>query len=253
MLKNDLTVIIICYDPYADAIEASPHFLKEFWSDCTANILYISSGIDVSRDFRTVFTNGDLSYAHRLEAALECVRTPYILLLLDDYLVDKNVDEKRILSNTNYMKKNKIDFCQLFTMFTTPPGKKNKKDNVLIPKSNIKYRINLQPAIFSKKLLERLASKNPFTTWDAEMAFMSEEFDDVKAIFALNKSFSVTNYIDKGYATRKGYRLLKHRNMWHNQRKVQSIFKSAKMKIIRALYFYLPNSLNRRAKKKTEQ
>ena len=243
MLAEELTVVIICYDPYEDAIQLSPFFLEKFWKNHSPKIIYVTSELDVDYDKCVVLkTHGDLSYSGRLKIALNHVETPYVLLLLDDYFLNSKVDELKIKENVDYMVKENVDFCQLFTMFSIPPGRRIVRKKILVPDEKIKYRVNLQPAIFKKELLEKLVYNKPFTAWDAELLFMSEDFAYIKAVFSLNKSFSVTNYIDKGFVTREGARLLKKYDLWEKQRKLVPFFKSLKMKIIRSLYFYLPFS-----------
>lgn len=252
MLKNDLSIIVVCYDPYSDAIKLSPYFFHKNWSSCDLDVIYVTSNIkNVDDAFITTTTDGDLTYCGRVEKALSLVKTDFVMLLLDDYLVDKKVDNDKLQNIVNYLRDNSLQYCQLFTMFKRPPGHKNK-DNYLEVSEKIKYRINLQPSIYKTDLVRRLISKKPNTAWDAEMMLMGDEFKDIKSLFSLNHPFSVLNYIDKGYVTRKAVRVLKKNGLWENQRKVMPFFKSLKKATINSIYFLVPRFIVKMFKRNNE-
>ena len=190
MLKEKLSIIIICYDPYEDAIRLNPFYFSKHWPQCDLDIIYVTSECDVENFFNNqlnVKTRGDLTYFGRLSEALKHLRTDYAILLLDDYLLNKDVCEKKLEENVDFMISQKCQFCELFTMFTRPKGIKVEKGFIQTTQKN-KYRINLQPSIFSKDLLVELASKKPITAWDAEIALASKEFEKYYSYFSLNKS-----------------------------------------------------------------
>ena len=250
MLTDLLTVVVICYDPYIDAIELNPHFVEKFWKDRTAELFYVTSEIDVPHGFLTHKTHGNLSYYGRLDIALKNVKTKYVMLLLDDYIIDKKVDEKLLLKNIEFMEEKHIDYCEIYTMFSIPRGKITKFNDTKYLKisHNRKYRLSLQPSIFSFNILNDLLETKPSGAWEAELAFMDTKFDKYDAYFALNKSFSITNYIDKGEVTRKALRLLKREKLWKNQRKVISPFKSFKKWLINKFYNFVPQTLKDKIK-----
>lgn len=225
---NNLDVIIICYDPYKDAIELSPYFMNKNWTN--SNALYVTSNIESVSTFRTVKTDGDLSYYGRLAKGLDSTNSQYVLLLLDDYLVDQKIDNEKINKHIEYMEKNNVAYCQLYTMFLKPHGQKISKDYFLLS-DKLKYRINLQPSIFRRDFLLELLNEKPVTAWDFELLLMDKRFKYRSAIFANNKSFSVTNYIDKGLVTRKAVRLLKKEGLWKKQRTVMSVWKTIKKRL----------------------
>lgn len=251
MLNDYLTVVIICYDPYNDALEINPIFFEKYWHHCCANVLYVSSFATIDSKYSTFKTSGDLSYHARLKLALNNTKTKYVLLLLDDYLIDKHVDEEKVLKDILFMEENNVHFCQLFSMFSTPRGKKVsfRESKYIRVRENYKYRINLQPAIFSKDLLLKLLDKKPFSAWDAEIELMKDSFTNYPAYFSLNKSFSVINYIEKGLVTRKAFKVLKRNNMWHSQRSVMSIKKTVKSFFVSKLYRHIPEKIKAKFKK----
>lgn len=248
MLDNELTVVVICFDPYIDAIELSPVFFDYYWSNIKLPVIFVTSNLDIDCKYTVIKTNGKLSYFERLKAAIDVVKTPYILLLLDDYLINKPINEELIQENINFMNKNNAMYCELFTMFRRPRGSKLDKSHILVSQKT-KYRINLQPSIYSKDLLKELLLDLPVTAWDAELSFMDEKYKRIPAFYSTNKSFSIINYIDKGKATRKAVRFLKKHNLWHNQREVNSIGLSLKYWFVRRYYLFVPQKIKTFLKK----
>lgn len=250
-LKDNLTLVIICYDPYIDAIKINNYFLNKNWLHCNLDVIYVTSSFDIQlnkANERCLKTNGDLSFFGRLNLALNNTHTDYVLLLLDDYIIDKTVNEDKIRDDLHFMMNNGIEYCELFNMFNRPTGHKINKLFLEVSQNN-KYRINLQPSIFSKRLLCNMVSKKPETAWDAELIFMNEDFKAVRAIYSLNKSFSVVNYIDKGLATRKAVRILKKEKIWADQRKIVSQSKTLKLYLIRKFAKFVPTALKKKIKK----
>ena len=248
MLSSLLTVVVICYDPYIDAIRFSNFFMAKNWSNISANVLYVGGSIGRNVcNYETATTGGDLSFSSRLSIALSNVKTKYLLILMDDYLINCPVDEKKIYENILFMERNNISFCELYTIFRRPKVK--KKSNLFLKTSkNVRYRINLQPSIFSKDILLELLKMNPNTPWDAEMCFMDKKFNKYDAYFALNKSLSVVNYIDKGYVTRKAYKMLKNENIWNNNRPVLSVFREFLNSTKRFISYIVPDYFKNKIK-----
>ena len=248
-LRKFLTVVIVCYDPYWDAIELSPLFLDKYWPNCSPRVLYVTSEIEKVGNHETITTKGNLSFRERLVTALKNVATDYVMVLLDDYLISKPVDENKIQSVIEFMENNGAYYCELYTMFSRPRGVKVQKDFLLISKKR-KYRINLQPSIFRKELLlDALSSENVITAWDLELEFSKGRFIPCDAYYSLNHSFSILNYIDKGLVTRKAYKVIKKEKLWYNQRKVWSVFQTFKRFVVSRTYLLVPESLKRRFKK----
>ena len=78
---------------------------------------------------------------------------------------------------------------------------------------------------------------------------MEKQFSNASSYFALNKSISVVNYLDKGIVTRKAYKMLKHDGNWNQQRKVMSIFKTIKLRLINKYYWIVPKGVKKLIKR----
>ena len=239
-LANLLTIVVLGYDPYKDAIDFSTKYISKFVNFPCKKICVVSEINIIKSGWLLCKTNGDLSFAGRLTLALSEVKTPYVMLLLDDYILTKPINEKRLLQDILFLEKNNKMYCQICTFFNIPHGKKIDKRMILSKRK--KYRLNLEPSIFSLHFLREISKLDLSNPWEAEIQ-MNESFNNIESFYSLNKSAHFINYIDKGLASRKSVRYLKKNGDWKNQRQQMSIYKTIKIKIIRLVYMLLPEKI----------
>ncbi len=248
MQNTTLSIVVICYDPYSDSLALSPLYLKKHMADGRFEVLYVRAGAGQIAPFKTSTTNGDLSFAKRIELALSNAGSDYLLLLMDDYLVDSHILNVRLNEVIAFLNQRGGHYCQLCNFLCKPRTKRINKFIGEIEDCE-RYRISLQPSIFSRELLTLLASTNPETPWDGELNLMRPEFKKYKAYYAYNNPVHVVNYIDKGLATRKAYRLLQKDGLWHNQRPVMSVGKAIKKYFVNKLSRFVPQKLKQKLKR----
>ena len=205
-------------------------------------VIYISSEIRDLPYYKAITTNGDLSFSGRLRTLLENTDSKYFLFLLEDYLVDEPIAEEKLEEVVGFLDKTKGHYCQIFSFSRRPRSRRlNKEFGVAL--STERYRLNLQPSIISRELLTKLADTNPETPWDGEINLMRDEFKDYKAYISYSNRIHVVNYIEKGWATRKGYKLLIKTNRWKNQRSVMPIPKTLKKALINRFGWLVPTKI----------
>lgn len=221
MSQNNLSVLIFGYDPYVDAIDFFPYFFEKFWPDCPYDVYFVASESKInSTKIVTLNTHGDLSYSGRLKLALESIKTDYVLVLEEDFLLAKKINSKRIEEVIQFLITKNADYCQIFSPSKSNRGKKFK-GKFLAYKSSVKYKVNLQPSIFSRKLLVEVAKHEIANPWEAELYFI-KNCRNMTSYFAYDRFFVINNYIFKGKADRKTVRTLKKEKLWKNQREVMS-------------------------------
>jgi hypothetical protein len=93
-LENELSVLVLGYDPYCDVW---PYF--DFFYNKNANILpglrvFVSGTkpFESKANFVSLTTNGDLSFSARLQTGLKQIKTKYVLLLMEDYVLTEPIN-----------------------------------------------------------------------------------------------------------------------------------------------------------------
>lgn len=231
ILKDKLTVLVIVWDDYLDALRYSQATMKIFWPNRSCDIVYapINLGKEYfSEDAIVAPTGGDKSFDARLRAGLKEIKTDYVLVLLEDYIISSEVNEAKISDTIDYMSKNNIPFAQLSHNSIRPKGKRIKGTNYLDIARIVKYRINLQPTIYKTSLLNGIAQQKIKTPPDGERLLFQEKYHSLPAIYVLDTPLQTFNYITKGKATAESVRFLKKRDLWKNDRKKMSLFETSK-------------------------
>lgn len=232
-LKDKITVLVIVWDDYLDAIRYSQTTMKMFWPNRSCDIVYAPINLGEEyfpEDAIVSSTGGDKSFDGRLKAGLKMVKTDYVLVLLEDYLIANKVDEDKISETIDYMASNDIPFAQLNDTSIQPRGKKIKGTNFLDIDKIVKYRINFQATIYKTSLLSEISSHEIKTPPDGERYLFQEKYHSLPAIYVLGSPLKNINYINKGKATAEAVRFLKKNNLWKNDRKKMSTFETLKWK-----------------------
>ncbi len=96
---NNCTVIVCSCDRYADLLAPFSALWRKFWPDCPFERVLVTetAPADALGFDRAVACGRGGSWCSRLVHALGQVETPYVLMLCDDYYLEKPVDTGRVL------------------------------------------------------------------------------------------------------------------------------------------------------------
>ncbi len=175
IMKDDLcSVLVNSCDKYEDAWYPFFELLKKYWYDCpfkfylnTESKNYEHKGIDL-----TVINGCHCSiitekWGERLKKCLKKIDSPYVILLLDDFFMQKEVLEDELESCITMMEN---DYEIIVIYFKNIHiGKTNYESNgkYNIINENRKYKLNLQAGLWRKADLETLISDDD-SPWSFE-------------------------------------------------------------------------------------
>ena len=174
-MESKFSIIISTCDKFSDLWEANIHLLNENWADRNAKTFLVTDK-PIKRIFEnvTVIAAGEgTEITERLKTVMPLIETEYVLFTLDDYFLTEKIETAKILENIEIMKKNNLDFLQLFVV----PKKylKNRKaveiekDIYLLNNNAGDYIVTLYAGIWRKDFMERTLSKT-FNAWQYEVA-----------------------------------------------------------------------------------
>jgi len=169
-MKNDITLLIIGYDPYIDVWNHYFTLLNKYWKDRPKTLLATNTATPNYEGVRVVCAGADAEWSRKVQVALKEVDTKYVLLLLEDFYTTRPVDEKKLEGLVSIMEADGIRYCKLLNQ-SPIRGKKYKGLKYLrvIPPQS-EYAISLQPAIWEKSFLaERVGTEN-YNAWKFEFA-----------------------------------------------------------------------------------
>lgn len=104
-------ILVSSCDLYQDILDVFFELLHRFWKDLSVTIYLSTESIEYKSEFFDIKNvhpnNRSCTWTERISEALEEIEEEYIVLLLDDFFIYKNVDVQKIDKCINWMEENK--------------------------------------------------------------------------------------------------------------------------------------------------
>lgn len=209
---DDITFLVSSCDKYSDLWD--PFFTSLFrqWKNISFDVVLVSNyKVYTDERVRTIKLGEDEAYADNLRRALSKIDTEWILLWLDDVILNRSVDEKKfqtILDQVNYFG---ADFVKLSSDM---PISYSKDDKALIGElpEGIRYRSGIGLTLARKQTLLDLAQPGS-SAWDMD------KIDPATVTNA--RFFALTNYGRKNSPFGYIHAVVKGRWLYNAPRKLK--------------------------------
>lgn len=163
----NLAILVISCDKYSDLWPIFFEFKKKYWPDCKYKTYlgsnYKKSGID---NVESISIGEDLSWADNVKKMLMSIDSEYILMLLEDFFIDRRIDNSIIEMALKFAKEEKID-CLRLEPLPPPPRIHHKFIKVGKLNPGAPYYVSTQPAIWKKSVLVELLHEG-YSAWEFE-------------------------------------------------------------------------------------
>ena len=150
---SNLALLVSSCDKYHDLWYPFFTLFFRYWPDCPYPVYLVSNHLIYSDSrVNTIAVGDDRGWSASLKNALLHITQPYLILLLEDYLIEQRVDTEYIEALTVYMKKRKAGCLRLFACpGPNVPCADNPRVGEISKGSD--YRLSLQAAIWDKEVL----------------------------------------------------------------------------------------------------
>lgn len=185
------------------------------------------------------------NFSDRLKFALELIDSEYILLTLDDYLINAKINEEQIMNIVEYMKTNDIDYFRFFKRSKTKCYFDKDKKIHLLPLTKNCYEVNLYPSIWKKESLLKIVTEENEDIWKFEvLATRRAKQEHLRCVWIDNKNvFPFVDTIRKGKYLRKAYKFLRKNGLYISDRKRRTILEELKLYIKTILSRSIPSKM----------
>ena len=179
MSKNEMmTIVFIGYDGYSDMWGDCMSLFSRFWKDCPYQMIFVNNEKEVSfKNVEVCHAGKNAEWSEKVRLAIQKAKTPYICLLLEDFLVGKKIDTALIESTLKFIEKENIRYYKLTNMSRAvknrDPYYKGRKYLHIIPESD-EYGVSLQAAIWKKSFLNDLLGEGNYNAWIFEFNRVKE-------------------------------------------------------------------------------
>ncbi len=209
MTKNNVAILINSCDSYKDVVELNLCALKEFW-DTSNYTIYINTetiksyNTDVDVRILNLLEGKKNDWGSRLIDSLLRIKEEFVLVILDDFILESHVDIKQLDIIINKIK-NSPTVGGFYLNYGNFILEYNSNINFHIVDASNYYSINTGPAIWRKNVLINLLepSDNP---WAWEFFAKYRKYANLYNICSVeNYSNNLYNYnYSKGGAIYRG-------------------------------------------------
>lgn len=164
---KEWAVYISSYDGASDIWPAFFTILDRFYKNRSKDIYLVTNNKKIQHKGVSIINTGpEIDWFYRTLKSLNSIDSKYILFLLEDYFISKEVREEDIDFLVKKMDDENCCYCRLSKSCYV-----NYNRNIikLSPKSEVPYLISLQPGIWNRSdLIELLNKINKQSPWDFE-------------------------------------------------------------------------------------
>lgn len=151
-MKN-MAILVCSCDKYEDVWNPMFEMFYKFWPDCPYDVYLLTNNKTYNHDrVKTITTGDDVSWSKAFRKALNEINEEYVLIIMEDYILQSKVRNSDFEIAIEYIKKNNIDY---FRTFPAPRPTKYIGEcgdfKVGLIEPNAPYRVSLQSAIWKRK------------------------------------------------------------------------------------------------------
>ena len=187
-LNQLCTFVISSCDAYKDLWTPYFNLKTRFWPDCPFRTVLISESIKTEiKDVETFNTGQHLSWSAMLRKTIEAVKTPFVLLSMEDFFFQSKVDSAKVENLLDYVIGEDISMLRLIPR--PGPNMDLQQDaNLGKISMNANYRVSGQASFWkSEVLLDLLDDSESLWEFEINATKRSQKYDGfvsvIKPIF----------------------------------------------------------------------
>ena len=161
------TIVISSCDAYSDLWRPFFTLMQRQWADCPFPIILGSNHL-VFEDpsVKTICVGDEKNWSNSTLIQLEQIKTTYVLMLLDDFFIEQNVDNESVMAALDFAQRCEAHLVRLHT--NPPPDRPTTHSAFGEITLNAPYRVSTQAAIWQRTSLIALLKKGE-SIWSFEI------------------------------------------------------------------------------------
>jgi len=238
--RNKLTVVCTTCEDFKDMWQNQINGLTKYWVSHPP-VLFVSDKKQIDNNMSNFYFSPG-NYSDRLLNALNLIKTEYVFLTLDDYLLYRKIDSGFIEFLIDYLDDNNGSYMKIYKSRT---GKVVDKKNRIrsLPLKEV-YEVSMTPSIWKTKDLISIIKTN-MTPWELEVSMTSQSRKVSINCFSCYKK-NVYPYVDvvrKGKYLRKAYTYLRKNNLYISDRSIMPLHESIRRGVRSFIAKIMPRKL----------
>ena len=172
LISKDVTILFCSCDAYSDLWENFFVLLKKYWPEYDGEIIlntetrkFQYDGFHISSPLNC---SSEVSWSDRLSLSLKRVKTPYVLIFLDDFYLKSPVRHQEFMKTLNYMKSHQG--VASITYLKEPGGRKGipELDGFVQREQCALYKMTAHITLYKTEYLQSVLKHNE-SAWEFEV------------------------------------------------------------------------------------
>ena len=175
--KKDIAMMVVSCDAYSLLGNIYFDLQERYMNWFEYDRFFVLEKRDFFRNgVKTIKCGDDCNWSGKVLRALEHIPHKYILFMLEDYFIGKDVDREKFLYALQVMKNNNLKYYKITNL---PKLKKHSSIEPYLSDipSNKRYGINLQAAIFEREFLIEILAGEDRSAWKTETDLLDKVTD----------------------------------------------------------------------------
>ena len=165
---SNCTVLVSSCDKYSDLWRPLFNLFYKYWPDCTYPVFLITEEKKIEIDgVKSLSLGKNKDWSSLILDSLGVVESPYVLLMLEDFFIRRNVDSTKIDELLELMEQDNISMLRLIPR-PGPSVKVVGEDRYGAISANAPYRVSTQAALWRVDILKALL-KIGESAWEFEI------------------------------------------------------------------------------------
>jgi hypothetical protein len=184
----DLTIVVNTCDAYHDVLKIFFYALQEYWPELPYPVVINaeSNAYSYSAQVHNFHSGtGVDDWGSRVRSTLASIDTEFVMMLYDDFILDRHVDGQRVQAALNLLKSQPNAAVTYLTNTSLPIVSISGESQFIPLRKKINYRLNSAPAIWRKQALMAYTAAGD-TPWAWEVFGTYRTWADERVFYALN-------------------------------------------------------------------
>ena len=162
----DCTILVASCDPYSDLHRPFLVAFRRHWPDCPWPVVLLTETVCGAAGFdRVISTGKGKCWSEMMAEALRQIATPYVVLMMDDYLLSASVDGKKVAAR--FAQAREFDAANLRLVASPKGGRPFRGTDLLECPKNTAYCVSCQVGFWARDYLLGLVERTK-SAWEFE-------------------------------------------------------------------------------------
>lgn len=167
MLNKDCSLLVLSCDKNINLLYIFYDHLRKNWNNCPYDIYFGIEKETVFFEGVKVINSMANDYSTRIKEYLQIIDSQYVLIMLDDFIIENEIDNAVIEKYESYIRNNNA-IATLTLVWIDGKPESVYEEGIIKKDRNANYLVNLQVGYWNKSFLNNIL-KNGENPWQIEL------------------------------------------------------------------------------------